>query len=231
MEDRYPHQLSGGEQQRVALARALAPKPVAILLDEPFSNLDASLRGEVREEIRGILKANNATAVFVTHDQEEALLMGDRVAVQYQGHLEQVDTPEGIFHSPATAFVARFLGMAEFIPARIEGDLLWTEVGPVPHPRALGSGEGLEVMIRPDDVIISPSAMGIGRIIKRVFQGAFYLYQVALPSGTTLYSLRSHTEEFPEGTPVDVRLVDHSLLCFRNGYAILGEENSPISKP
>lgn len=92
---RYPHELSGGQQQRVALARALAPRPFAVLLDEPFSNLDADLRAQVREEVRAILKQTGTSALFVTHDQEEALLLGDRVALIHEGRLQQVDTPEG----------------------------------------------------------------------------------------------------------------------------------------
>ena len=231
MEERYPHQLSGGEQQRVALARALAPEPVAILLDEPFSNMDAAFRAEVRQEVRDILKANSVTAIFVTHDQEEALFMGDLVAVQYQGHLEQVDTPEAIFHAPASSFVARFMGMADFLPARLEGGTLWTEIGPVPNPRAVAPGDGLEVMVRPDDLSITPSERGPDRITKRIFQGAFYLYQVALPSGVILHSLRPHTEEYPVGTSVEARLVEHPLLCFRDGYAILGEGSNPQLSP
>ena len=108
--DRYPHQLSGGEQQRVALARALAPRPVALLLDEPFSNLDAQLRGRMRAEVREILLSNGVTTVFVTHDQEEALYMGDVVAVMSQGRVEQVGPPETVFHQPQSAFVAALPG-------------------------------------------------------------------------------------------------------------------------
>ncbi len=111
---RMPHELSGGQQQRVALARALAPRPEVLLLDEPFSNLDPGLRQQVRRDTLDILRATGATAIFVTHDQEEALFMGDVLAIMNRGRVEQMGSPESIFHSPATRFVAQFMGMADF---------------------------------------------------------------------------------------------------------------------
>ncbi len=116
MGHRFPHELSGGEQQRVALARALAPTPEVILLDEPFSNLDASLRARVRQEMREILVAAGVTALFVTHDQEEALSLADRVAVMRDGRIEQEGTPEEVYGRPTTRWVADFLGDAEVVP-------------------------------------------------------------------------------------------------------------------
>ena len=111
---RMPHQLSGGQQQRIALARALAPKPAVILLDEPFSNLDPSMRVSVREEVKSILRDANETAVFVTHDQEEAFALADEVAIMRQGKIEQVAAPEQLFHHPANRFIAAFVGQAGF---------------------------------------------------------------------------------------------------------------------
>ncbi|MCE2463827.1 MAG: ABC transporter ATP-binding protein, partial [Dehalococcoidia bacterium] len=119
--DRYPHQLSGGEQQRVALARSLAPHPLALLLDEPFSSLDPQLRAQLREEVKNILQSSGVTTIYVTHDQEEALFMGDKVAVMTSGSLEQVGTPEDIFHHPKTRFVAYFLVIAVFNLGRVDG--------------------------------------------------------------------------------------------------------------
>ena len=118
--DRMPHELSGGQQQRVALARALCPQPAVLLLDEPFSNLDEALRKQVRREVRDILKFTGSTALFVTHDQDEALFMGDYVAVLDQGALQQAATPEEIYHAPATRFVAEFIGIADFLPVSYE---------------------------------------------------------------------------------------------------------------
>ena len=160
--ERFPHQLSGGEQQRVALARSLAPQPVALLLDEPFSNLDPQLRVQLRAELRGILRSSGVTSIYVTHDQEEALYMGDRVAVMNAGRIEQVGTPEDIFHHPHSRFVARFLGLADFIPARASEDGLATDIGLLHTPTHLAPGTEVEVMVRPDDVGIRPLVGGTG---------------------------------------------------------------------
>ena len=131
MADRYPHELSGGEAQRVALARAMAPRPDLILLDEPFSNLDTRLRAAVRAEVRAILKRAGAAAVFVTHDQEEAFSLADRVAVMWEGRVAQVGTPSEIYRRPATRAVAAFVGDADFLPGRLAGGVVTTELGGV----------------------------------------------------------------------------------------------------
>ncbi|MFO7546070.1 MAG: ABC transporter ATP-binding protein [Trueperaceae bacterium] len=130
-QQRYPHQLSGGQQQRVALARAIATEPHLLLLDEPFSNLDAALRGATRDEVRSILKRTGTTAVMVTHDQEEALSVADRVAVMRAGHLEQLGTPEEVYLEPRTAFVAGFLGRTNLLRGTANGDHADTALGPV----------------------------------------------------------------------------------------------------
>ena len=115
---RYPHELSGGQQQRVAVARALAPAPALLLLDEPFSNLDADLRAQMRDEVEKVLRATGTTAIFVTHDQEEAFTLADRVGVLNRGRIEQIAAPEDVYHHPATQFVAEFVGAADFLPGR-----------------------------------------------------------------------------------------------------------------
>ena len=222
LEKRMPHQLSGGQQQRVALARALAPEPEVLLLDEPFSNLDAVLRTQVRQDTRDILKASDVTAIFVTHSREEAMVMGDVIAVMNQGRWEQVDTPQRIFHAPATRFVASFMGIADFLPAHLANGTLHTELGSIPLPRGLTDDNHVEVMVRPDDVNLRPSESGQSVIIERTFQGAFYLYRVALPSGSVVHCLEPHTEEHAVGTRVDVRLNGrHTPLCFVEGLAYL----------
>ena len=116
LEHRYPHELSGGQQQRVALARALALRPVLLLLDEPFSNLDPDMASRMRQDLHALLRQTKTTAILVTHDHDEAFAMADRVAVLHRGRLEQVDTPEVIYHLPTTPFVADFVGQADFIP-------------------------------------------------------------------------------------------------------------------
>ena len=218
---RYPHELSGGQQQRVALARALAPRPFAVLLDEPFSNLDTDLRSQIRDEVRGILKETGTSAIFVTHDQEEALLLGDRFGVLNQGRLEQVDTPEAIFHTPRTRFVAGFFGRADFVPARVTPTGLQTEIGMLSQQVPLAPDTPVEVLVRPDDVAIAASADGNGVVVRRVFQGGEVVYCVQLASGKTIHSLQPHTTGLGQGTRVTVMLAPgHPLSCFSNGQAV-----------
>ncbi|MBI4202978.1 MAG: ABC transporter ATP-binding protein [Chloroflexi bacterium] len=217
-ERRMPHELSGGEQQRVALARALAPKPAVVLLDEPFSNLDTGLRSRVRAEVKAILTEAKATCIFVTHDQEEALFLGDRIAVMSRGQIEQVDTPEGIFHRPATPYVASFMGTADFLKGAVEGEVVVTELGPVPRPPSVVLEGQVEVMVRPDDVSIVHDGLAEARVVSRVFSGAHYLYKVRLPSGATVHSLMGHSHTIEAGERVSVRLsAGHPLNCYVDG--------------
>lgn len=217
LEHRMPHELSGGEQQRVALARALAPAPAVLLLDEPFSNLDADLRARIRVEIKDILTCARATVIFVTHDQEEAFFMGDRVGVINHGQLEQLDSPEAIFHAPATPFVAQFVGVADFLSGEIENGSVITEVGKLPIYDHLSAGMIVRVMIRPDYLDIQPADDGVGEVIERVFQGMHYLYRLRLPSGATIRSLQHHTLNYPMGTRVSFRMnSDHAVTCFES---------------
>lgn len=212
---RLPHELSGGEQQRVALARALAPGPAVILLDEPFSNLDADLRGRVRNEVKDILSRAGATVLFVTHDQEEALFMGDRVGVMNCGKLEQVDTPENIFHRPATPFVAQFIGIADFITGYVQSGVVATEFGNLPVNNGLTAEKKVKVMVRPDFIDIQPADDGDAVIVDRVFQGMHYLYRVQLPSGATVRSLQHHNRAYSKGTRVSIKMnPDHKAVYF-----------------
>ena len=215
---RYPYELSGGEQQRAALARSLAPRPLALLLDEPFSNVDPQLRLQLRGGVRNILRSSGVTAVYVTHDQEEALFMGDRVAVLNSGTLEQVGSPEEIFHHPRTRFVARFLGIADFIRGRTTEDGLVTEIGVLQPEVRVPTGTEVDVMIRPDDVGIQQSSTGRGRVVSRVFRGMHYLYGLSLPSGAVVHSLQHHTAYYEQGSPVDIYIEpDETLTCFVTG--------------
>lgn len=211
---RHPHELSGGQQQRVALARALAPKPEVLLLDEPFSNLDAGLRAHVRAEVKGILHAMATTTVLVTHDQEEALFFGDLVAVMNAGRVEQVAEPEELYHSPSSRFVAEFLGVADFLPAVAEEDALNTELGSLPAVNGARPGTRGEVMARPDDIHIEPAPQGRGRIVGGTFLGTHVLYSVALPSGRQVRSLQPHGAAYAEGATVDVHLEPGHPLTF-----------------
>jgi iron(III) transport system ATP-binding protein len=214
--ERYPHQLSGGQQQRVALARALAPEPAVLLLDEPFSSLDADSRVTMREVVRDILKRVEATVLFVTHDQEEALYMGDRVAVMNAGRIEQVGAPEEIFEAPATRFVAEFLGIPCFLPAVVTPEGLLTEIGIHPQTLRAPAGTTLDVLVRPDDLAFRADPHGNARITRAVFRGMDYLYDITLPSGKVVRCLGGHTTHLPVGTSVTVSLTPgHALACFR----------------
>ncbi|HSJ27761.1 MAG TPA: ABC transporter ATP-binding protein [Acidimicrobiia bacterium] len=181
-QDRLPHELSGGEQQRVALARALAPDPGVILLDEPFSNLDAALRSRVRTEVAEILRRSGTTAIFVTHDQEEALSMSDLVAVLRDGRVIQTGTPSELYHRPADPWVGSFLGDADFLTGRAGGGSVSTPAGTF----ASAHHGVVTVMIRPESVTLRPDADGDGVITRREFFGHDQLVSVGLPDGTVL---------------------------------------------
>ncbi|MEX2030138.1 MAG: ABC transporter ATP-binding protein [Anaerolineales bacterium] len=221
MRDRYPHELSGGERQRVALARALAPQPVLVLFDEPFTGLDAELRGQMRDEVRAILRQTSSTALFVTHDQTEALFMGDVVAVLQGGRIEQMASPESVYHRPATRFVAEFLGHSMFLPARVTASGLETEIGALAQRVDLPLGTEIDVACRADDIRVAADREGQCLILNRFFQGGTNMYRVRLPLGRLVHSLQPHTINLAPGTRVRAWLEpSHSLPCFRGPVAI-----------
>jgi iron(III) transport system ATP-binding protein len=199
---RYPHELSGGQQQRVATARALAPAPALLLLDEPFSNLDADLRAQMRDEVEKVLRSTGTTAVFVTHDQEEAFTIADQVGVLNHGRLEQLGAPETIYHHPATLFVAEFVGAADFIPGLVTAEGIATELGVFANVEGRRPGERVRVMIRPDDVTFAPDSRGPATIVRRYFRGSETLYCVGLGSGHRVHSSQPSSAAFTAGTPV-----------------------------
>jgi len=230
--DHSPDDLSGGQRQRVALARSLAPEPDILLLDEPFSNLDVALRKEMREEVRGILKEAGVTAVSVTHDQEEALSISDRVAVVHDGQVEQVGRPEEVFEHPESRFVADFLGQAGFISGRLEEGLIETGIGTLHAGMLEGvsreyDGAAVDVLVRPDDLAATPidpaadgggtgdDSTGNGRIATREYTGPAFVYGVELDSGQLVHCQHNHAAEFELGQRVDVDLTaDHTLAWF-----------------
>jgi iron(III) transport system ATP-binding protein len=214
---RYPHELSGGQQQRVAVARALAPAPPLILLDEPFSNLDADLRAEMRADVETLLRTTGTTAIFVTHDQEEAFTLADRVGVLSEGRIEQFGTPEQIYHHPASQFVAQFVGAADFLPGLVTPQGIVTEVGVFGNVRDLAAGERVEIMIRPDDITFVPHADGPAVIVQRAFRGSESLYCLELPSGHRLHSSQPSSSMFPAGTRVRAEAHLLHIVTFRAG--------------
>ncbi|WP_051383491.1 ABC transporter ATP-binding protein [Bradyrhizobium sp. WSM3983] len=151
LSDRYPRALSGGQQQRVALARALALQPKVLLLDEPFSNLDAQLRVRLREDLHGLIKSLNMTTLFVTHDQEEALTLADRIVVMNQGLVEQIGSPEEVYDAPASRFVAQFIGTCALLEGNIDGSGLFTSNGGLRLPTKANPGPAT-VVVRPEFV-------------------------------------------------------------------------------
>jgi iron(III) transport system ATP-binding protein len=217
---RYPHELSGGQQQRVALARALAPRPQLLLLDEPLSSLDVQVRLKLREEIRNILKQTGTTAIFVTHDQQDALAIADRIAVMNQGQLEQVDTPEAIYSNPVSRFVAAFIAQANFLPAKRQGPFWKTEIGRfainVLATSRLGTAqiETGELMIREEELQLQPNPNASVVIRSRRFLGREYRYCVETPSGKQLYARTSNTLALSVGTRVQLAITSQCLRIF-----------------
>jgi iron(III) transport system ATP-binding protein len=207
VKERMPHELSGGQQQRVALARALASDPDVVLLDEPFSNLDAGLRRQVRSEVRRILRQAHATVIFVTHDQEEALSLADEVAVMMEGRIVQVDTPLNLYRRPVSRQVATFLGDANFLPGRADHNRVTCELGQL-STACIHRGP-VEVLLRPEELQLIPNQAGSAKVIKREFFGHDQLVGVRLESGTRLQSrLLSSAGDFQPGLRVDLKVKD-----------------------
>ena len=216
---RYVHELSGGQQQRVALARALAPKPQLLLLDEPFSNLDVSLREHLAREVRALLKATGTTAVLVTHDQQEAFAVADYVAVLAQGRVQQWGTPMALYHEPVNRVVANFLGEGAWIPMRHSASgTLVTELGSFPAPPGVGADLDAgnqapqELLVRPDDILHDDASPTKARVTAKVFRGANFLYTLALPSGQAVFSLVPSHHDHALGEYIGIRLeLDHRV--------------------
>jgi len=209
--DRYPHQLSGGQQQRVAIARALAIEPTVLLLDEPLSALDARVRVQLRAEIRSIQQRLRITALFVTHDQSEALSLADRVGVMRDGRLEQIDTPENVYRHPATEFVAEFVGAMNRLPGRI-GDggevVVLGQRLPLTEPDRYPPGTAVDAMLRPEALQLAPDAGGLGEILERTFLGSSVRLRVALDGGqTVVVEASSHGTDLPLGARVGLTVV------------------------
>lgn len=214
LESRYPHELSGGQQQRVALARALAPQPSLVLLDEPLSNLDVQVRLRLRQEIRDILKTSQTTAIFVTHDQEEALSMCDLVAVMSDGNLEQIGTPEDIYQNPKSRFVAEFVTQANFLPAHWEDDGWQTEIGWFESERADRSPDHAAVMIRQEELQLIADSSSPVMIRDRQFLGREYRYWLVTPSGQDIYARTAMSVNLASGTTVRLSVESKLIKVF-----------------
>ena len=214
---RFPHELSGGQQQRVALARALAPRPLLLLMDEPFSSLDLDLRERLGQEVADMLKANAITSILVTHDQNDAFAMGDKIGVMAEGRLLQWDTAYNLYHEPGNRFVADFIGNGIFLPAKVETPrVVKSEFGEFIGDQdiVMPPGSQVEVLIRPDDVVLDVDSSIRGQVVRKAFKGAEILYTLRFESGTIMLALFPSHANFAVGDNVGVRLeVDH-LVTF-----------------
>ena len=215
----YPDELSGGQQQRVALARALAPKPELLLMDETFSSLDVSLRERLALDVRDILQHQGTAALFVTHDQNEAFLMGERIAVMRKGKLEQWDTPFNLYHEPVTRFVANFIGQGRFLSGILAApDTVDTVIGSIKGNRAYRWPQGcrVEILLRPDDLVLEDQPNGNTtpcEVVDRAFRGAETLYTLRLNSGEELLSQMPSHHDFAIGQQAHLEThLDHLVL-------------------
>jgi putative spermidine/putrescine transport system ATP-binding protein len=225
---RYPHQLSGGQQQRVALARALAIEPQVLLLDEPLSALDAQVRLNLRDEIRRVQRETGTTTLFVTHDQEEALAISDRVVVMDRGRIAQLGTPEDIYRRPATPFVAEFVGTANGLDAAATGDDLievpgWSVPVRVEGARRFSRGERLRLYLRPEELRLSAEpAVGslTGQVTDRRFLGSVTRLSVQVGENTLMADLQGNeAAAHPVGEQVNISLSPLAAHVLRVGPA------------
>jgi iron(III) transport system ATP-binding protein len=200
---RHPHELSGGERQRVALARALAPEPAVVLLDEPFSNLDATLRAGLRREVELILRDAEATALLVTHDQEEALSLADRVAVMREGRIVQVGAPEEVYVRPASRWAAQFVGEVNVLAGVAHGSGVETELG-LFDLRAPASG-AVHVAVRPEQLELRADHDGNAEVVAREFRGHDVLYRLRHEGGRVVLVQLPSLELYEVGARVFVR--------------------------
>lgn len=216
LQHRYPHELSGGQQQRVALARALAPKPKILLLDEPFSGLDAALRTRLTQEVRAILRQSGTTGLLVTHDQKDAFDFADRVAVMRNGEIEQVDGAYELYHQPKNRFVAQFVGPGDVISARVvDVDKVDCELGRLISKKPIGRaiGDQVELLFRPDDLIHDEHSPLKPVLTEKCFRGSYFLYRVRFPSGIELGCLAPSHHNHRIGDAIGVRLeLEHLVV-------------------
>ncbi len=220
----YPHELSGGQQQRVALARALAPRPALLLMDEPFSSLDVDLRARLGAEVRQILKASGTTAMLVTHDQQEAFAMADKVGVMHAGRIEQWDRPYELYHRPATRYVADFIGEGVFLPAKVLTSMnVEIELGELrgkwplntmPSDAALNGDSHVDVLLRPDDIVHDDASPLQAEVVRKTFRGGDFVYTLRLTSGREVLALVPSHHDHAIGEKIGIRLDAEHVITF-----------------
>jgi iron(III) transport system ATP-binding protein len=220
---KFPHALSGGQQQRVALARALASRPRLLLLDEPFSSLDVDLRERLAGEVRALLKAQDTTAILVTHDQHEAFALADEIGVMRDGRILQWDSGYNLYHRPADRFVADFVGLGNFLPGRVtRGGRVELELGALQGELHLdgetaahaGTPQLVDVLLRPDDIVHDDGSPVRAQVVSKAFRGAEILYTLRLSSGATVLSLVPSHHNHAVGEAIGVRLATDHVIVF-----------------
>ena len=218
MANRYPHELSGGQQQRVALARALAPKPRLLLMDEPFSNLDTELRRQLSVEVRDILKEEQISAIVVTHDQDEAFTVSDKLGVIADGRLQQWASPFEIYHHPDNPLVASFVGEGTFLRGRAVGqELVETDIGLVKASvTSWHEGDQVDVFVRPHEIVPGCNGCSVdGQVVKKEFLGTSTLYTLRLPTGRLVESSFMADHDYQVGDTIGLRVETEKLVAFR----------------
>lgn len=218
-ETRFPHELSGGQQQRVALARALAPEPELILLDEPFSNLDADLRSRLGVEVRDILKSLNISAILVTHDQSEAFAMSDHIGLINSGKIVQWGSPYDLYHEPSSRFVAQFIGRGSFLQGvSVSHESFETELGLITGNRAYPwpAGTSVEILLRPDDVLYDEHSNISAKIVSKTFAGTSTQYILELDRGARIEAALPSHQDFLVGGDFYIHLDTEHLIAFKS---------------
>ena len=214
----YPHELSGGQQQRVSMARALIGRPQIVLMDEPFSNLDVALRDALSREVRAVLKRYETTALVVTHNQQEAFALGDKIGVMQNGVMHQWDTAYEIYHNPASKFVANFVGAGSFIEGVMqENCIVRTAVGDLScHKNCQNSIAGAEVrvLLRPEDLVYDKNSSRTAEVTERFFQGPNILYTLKLDSNELVQTLLSSHINFSVGERIPISDSVKDLVFF-----------------
>ncbi len=212
---RYPHELSGGQQQRVALARALAPNPTLILLDEPFSNLDVSLKERLTHEVREILKTEKMSAILVTHDQNEAFAMADTIGVIHEGQLQQWGPSYTLYHQPQSRMIANFIGQGVFLPGKLTNIGVTTELGHIVcAPHETPKDKEFVVLVRPDDVLHDDASPMQAKVTRKTFRGADFLYTLELESGTKIMTFVPSHHNHEIGEKIGIKLEMEHLITF-----------------
>lgn len=214
---KFPHEISGGQQQRVALARALAPRPELLLMDEPFSNLDVTLRERLSMEVRAILKAYGTTALMVTHNQHEAFAMADMTGMMHDGRLLQWDSAHNLYHRPADRVVAGFVGEGMLLPGSVVGTgTVETPLGTLEGEFSYPCSDGCpaDVLIRPEDIVHDPESALSAKVVQKNFRGASILYTLELSSGDRVQALVSSQHEYEKGEAMGIRADLDDIVLF-----------------